>query len=416
MHPLVNILLITLHLIWITFAVLGVLQNRRHARRFLRPPRPESLEFQPPAVIIMPIKGIDRDLPGCIAGLCNQAYPDYRVIIVVESKSDPAYPILLEELAKHPHRPSRIMIAGQAAANEGQKVHNQLHVLREILPTLAESDVIAFADSDAIPGETWLSLMVARLSTGKNGVTTGYRWMIPDPARPATIWSHVASVINGSVAAVHRPSDADQAWGGAMAMLVSTARKGDLITRLTGALTDDYPITKMCRDIGMIVRYVPKCLAATPVDFSLRSFWTFARRQYVITRIYSPRLFWFALLVLTFWLAGFISAWAQLITGLATPDPMGHVKLWLPAAIVISVVVICQHLRSHYRTQTIRNAFGQPMVEQLRTTLRIDRWLPPLWMTIHWLIALSSLSSNRFTWRGYRYQLDGPNQVKRLTP
>ena len=409
-----DILFALIHFMWIAFAFLSVLQNRRHARRFLRLPRAELLEFQPPAVIIMPIKGIDRDLPGCIASLCRQAYPDYRVIIVVESESDPAYPILLEELAKHPQRKSSVMVAGQAAENEGQKVHNQLHVLRAILPALADDDVIAFADSDAIPGPAWLSLMVARLATGSAAVTTGYRWMIPDPARPATIWSHIASVINGSVAAAHRPSDADQAWGGAMAMRVSTARKGDLIGRLVGALTDDYPITKMCRDLGMIVRYVPRCLAATPVDFSLRSFWTFARRQYVITRIYSPGVFWFALFVLTFWIVGFITAWTRLITGLAAPDPMNQLSVWLPAAIAIVIVFICHQLRSHHRTQTIRNAFGQSMVDQLRTTLRVDRWLTPAWMTVHWLIALTSLSSNRFSWRGCRYQLDGPNRVKRL--
>ncbi len=395
---------------WVLLAVVGVLQNRRHARLFSNRAPSGSQDFHPPAVIIMPIKGIDRDLPGCIAGLCNQRYPDYRVIIVLESEDDPAFPVVQGELAKHPGREAQVMIAGQAGPNEGQKIHNQRHVLQRLLPTLDDDDIIAFADSDAIPGPQWLMNMIARLATPRVGVTTGYRWMAPDPSKPVTLWSHLGSVINGSIASMHRPNDTDQAWGGAMAMRVSTARRGDLLGQLAGALTDDYPITRMCNQLGLIVRYVPRCLAATPVDFTLRSLWTFARRQYLITRIYVPSIFWFSFSMVTLWLIGLAAAVSAVIIGLHREAAWQWAA---PLGAMIAVFLLNQ-LRARYRTATIRAAFGQEMVERLRTTLLIDRWLTPVWMLLHWLIILSALLGNRFTWRGYRYQLDGPRNVRRL--
>jgi len=396
---------------WVVQSFICVMQNRKHARRLLEKFRPGRLAFRPAATVIMPIKGIDHDLPGCVRGLCTQDYPAYRVIIVVESPEDPAYPIVQAELAKYPRRPSQVMIAGQAGPAEGQKVHNQLHVLREILPAMDDGDALAFVDSDAIPGPHWLGEMTGRLLSKRVAVVTGYRWMVPDTARPASFWSHVASVINGSVACAQRRSDNDQAWGGAMAMMVSTAREGNLIGRLTGALTDDYPITRMARDLGQIVRYLPRSLAATPVDFKLRSFWAFARRQYVITRIYAPVLFTAGVGALTLWIAGALVTWIHFLYHIVT-NPAG--RQWWYSGGAIALVFLFNQVRASYRKQTVRIAFGDDMVRRLRPALLIDRWLTPLWMAMHWLIALSALSSNRFTWRGIRYQLDGPNDVKRL--
>jgi cellulose synthase/poly-beta-1,6-N-acetylglucosamine synthase-like glycosyltransferase len=409
MISLPNILLWSLLACWVLQAIIGVAQNRKLMRRLIIKERPTRERFRPPTTVIMPIKGIDHDLPGCVRGLCTQDYPDYRVVIVLESQDDPAVPILRQELASYPGRDARIMIAGRADPDEGQKVHNQLHVLRELLPGMEDKHAIAFADSDAIPGPRWLGEMVGRLST-RVAVATGYRWMIPDPDRPASFWSLLASVINGSVACTYRPSDSDQAWGGAMAMLAATARQGELIRRLTGALTDDYPVTGMAKDLGRIVRFMPHCLAATPVDFDLRSFWTFARRQYLITRIYSPLIYWAAATVLTLWVTGFTAAWVHLLVNLA----QGNEGTWHPSAAAIAIVFVCNHLRSYYRAAVVRAAFGPDMLRHLRIPLRMDRWLTPLWMLIHWLIALSALSSNRFTWRGIRYHLTGPHTVRRL--
>ncbi len=411
MTPLADILLVLLLALWVVMALVSVILNRRHGRRYRdRPPRGRG-EFQPHAVVIMPIKGIDRDLPGCVRGLCTQDYSDYEVIIVVESESDPAYAVVIRELALYPQRVSRVMVAGVAPASEGQKVHNQRFVLGRILPELADDAVLAFADSDAIPGPDWLAYMAGKLVGGKVGVSTGYRWMVPDDQGRASVWSKLASIINGSVASSYRPGALDQAWGGAMAMTVGVARAGNLVSELEGALTDDYPITQMSRRLGLPVRYVHRCLVATPVDFTLTSLWTFARRQYVITRIYSPYIYAYALTSLTLWLAGFVVAWGWLIAWIARGG--GDHGWILPAAAIVTVFILHQ-VRSNYRRQLIHAALGEKAVESLRSTLLLDRWLTPVWMGLHWLIAISALSSNRFSWRGIRYQLDGPRRVRRL--
>ncbi len=443
---------------WVALALVAVLANRKHASRF-EPTGFPPPDYFPPVTLITPIKGIDRDLTGCIQSLCTQEYPDYRVIIVLESRDDPAFPVVSAELSKYPQRRSQVMIAGAAGPDEGQKVHNQLHVLRAIEPDADDNHVWAFADSDAVPGSTWLATLVGRLKLETVGVTTGYRWIVPEnssgwpglesteapvgrdalhnrcgpsdsleqgepfrgirrascPSHPGTVltrfWSSLASVINASVACAYRTHSRDQAWGGAMAMHVRTARQGQLIHRLTGALTDDYPITRMARDLNLDVRYLPQCLAATPVDFTFASLFAFARRQYIITRVYSPAIYAFALMSLTCWLLGFAAAWSHLIVNVLA-DPRDW-RSWLCAPAIAAVFVLNQ-LRAGYRRRTISHAFGPAMLHRLRLALFIDRWLTPVWMSLHWLFAASALVARTFTWRSIRYRLDGPNQVKRL--
>lgn len=404
---------------WAALALVAVLANRRHATRFLPTGYPQP-DYFPPVTLITPIKGIDRDLPGCIASLCNQNYPSYRVIIVLESQADPAFAVVTAELAKHPQCPSQIMLAGSASANEGQKVHNQLHVLRAIEPAAKDDEVWAFADSDAVPGPTWLATLVGRLKLETVGVTTGYRWIVPEERaregdrnleQGSAFWTSIASVINASVACAYRSHHRDQAWGGAMAMHVSTARKGRLLERLTGALTDDYPITRMARDLKLDVRYLPACLAATPASFTFASLFAFARRQYIITRVYSPGIYALALVSLTFWLAGMAAAWGHLVVNVLRDA--GDWRAWLCGPAVVLVPLFNQ-LRANYRRQTIERAFGAAVLHRLRQAIFIDRWLTPMWMALHWLLAASALFARTFTWRGIRYRLDGPNRVSRL--
>ena len=404
---------------WVALALVAVLANRRHATRFLPTGYPPA-DYFPPVTLITPIKGIDRDLPGCIASLCNQNYPDYRVIIVLESKYDPAFAVVTRELAAHPHRASQVMIAGSAGIHEGQKVHNQLHVLRTIEPGARDDEVWAFADSDAVPGPNWLATLVGRLKLETVGVTTGYRWIVPEESAPTVgsrhepgsdFWTGIASVVNASVACAYRSHHRDQAWGGAMAMHVGVARKGRLIDRLTGALTDDYPITRMARDLKLDVRYLPACLAATPANFTFASLFAFARRQYIITRVYSPGIYALALASLSAWLLGMAAAWSHLLVNVLRDA--GDWRSWLCVPAVVLVPIFNQ-FRAAYRRQSVERAFGAAMLQRLRLALVIDRWLTPFWMAMHWLFAASALFARSFTWRGIRYRLDGPNQVTRV--
>ncbi len=109
-------ILLLLWTIWVLGAFLSVWQVRKFAGYLVRPNRFTGSAYLPPATVIVPFKGLDQDLPACLAAHCRQDYPDYRLVLVVESKDDPAYPVLVDELKRSPDCRAEILIAGRAGA------------------------------------------------------------------------------------------------------------------------------------------------------------------------------------------------------------------------------------------------------------------------------------------------------------
>lgn len=410
-------LLTLLTVIWIAWAiqaVLSVLIVRKFIRGYRLPPRKRYVEYCPPAAVIVPFKGMDLDLRANVRALCEQDYPTYRLIFVVESEDDPACPVLREELAKC-DRPAELIVAGIAGSTQGQKVHNLIAAVEHLERSAGGEVVWAFADSDAVPGPDWLGALVGPLALEQTGVATGYRWFVPTPSlssqneRGATVWSHLGSVMNSSVACWAGRNRQIHAWGGSMAIRAETAREGDLLGLWRGALSDDYQMSRLCKQLGRRIYFVHGCLIASPVDFSFRSLWSFVRRQYIITRTHAPGLYAAALIMLSLYVAGFLSAAAALLWFVVAQPGDGRVMVPLLAA---ATVFVADHLRSMYRRRVIRHAFGDKMVQRMRMTLWIDAHLTPLWMMLHWLIVLSAGVGRTITWRGNRYRIRSPQDIR----
>lgn len=407
---------IALWIAWAAQAVLSAMLVRKFARAFDRPPREAHQLYRPPAALIVPFKGAEPGLAEHLGRLLTQDYPDYRVLCVVESEEDPACPIVRDTLARH-DRPSELIVAGEANNHEGQKVHNLLAALDQLQREGMPVEVVVFADSDAAPDAQWMGRLIGPLIFPNCGVSTGYRWMIPQPRGGAgasqgpTLASRFASVINSSVACWAGRDRYNHAWGGSMALRVDTIREGDLVGRWRGALSDDYQVSRMCKDLGKRIYFVHRCLVAAPVDFTWRSLFEFGRRQYLITRAHAPRLYLGALVLTTLYLAG--AAWTATATiWLALRDWRDPIWLAPLAAIVVSTIADAVRVRA--RRHAIRSAFGDDTARQLQSTLRIDRDLVPITMAIHWLIVLAALVGRTITWRGKRYRIDAPQRIARL--
>lgn len=411
--------LLVLWIAWIVQAILSVLQVRKFTRLFNAQKRRRFETFRPPVVVIVPFKGLDVALEENIRGLCRQEYPDYQLLLVVDSDQDPAYPVLLEQLAIYPQCHALVLVAGPAESNEGQKIHNQLFAIDYLTPcldpTAKQSPVWVFADSDAVPGPQWLADMVGPLGQSeKTGLTTGYRWLIPTSTasqKSPTIWSHLASIMNSSVACAYGRDAFNHAWGGSMAVCADTAIRGHLRDRLTGALCDDYQFSRMSRDLGLRVYFTPWCLVATPVDFDLAGLINFAHRQYLLTRVYAPKLFAVAVAITSLYVFGWVSAWTGLVWALVM-QPAESAWVW-PTG-VLGVVFVANQMRATFRRQAVQRVLGDQTFKQLRWTFILDRWATPLWMTMHWLLMLRALWGRTMRWRGISYRLFAPQHVEKL--
>lgn len=399
---------------WIAQAVLSVLIVRRFLARFDKRTRSRVNDYQPFASVIVPFRGLEPDLADGVKSLFEQDYPDYRVLLVVDSANDPACAVLRKVMAMYPQREAHLLIAGPAAPNEGQKLHNHVHAIDHLLAHPHESaadddgdEVWVFADSDAVPGRMWLADLVGPLKhQGKTGATTGYRWLVPAGERGGSVWSRLASVINSSAACMYGRDAWNMAWGGSMALRAETARRGDLRGMFHGALTDDYQLTRMCRKLGLRVYFTHHCLVPSTVDFSFASLCNFAHRQYLLTRVYVPRLFVAVLAILTLYVAGLVTA----VAWLALHGRDGWV--WPTAA--LGVVAAANQARAAYRRAVVRRALDESVAHQLRGTLRLDRWCTTGVMIAHWLLVLRACFGRTMRWRGIRYHLAGPQRVRRL--
>ena len=89
--------------LWLGQALWGW-HNTYKFRRLLRYQGRRSdgqvVRFTPPAAVIVPVKGLDLRFSDHLEALLAQDYPTYRVLLVVESRDDPAYPVIARRLER----------------------------------------------------------------------------------------------------------------------------------------------------------------------------------------------------------------------------------------------------------------------------------------------------------------------------
>jgi hypothetical protein len=147
------------------------------------------------------------------------------------------------------------------------------------------------------------------------------------------------------------------------------------------------------------------------INMDLGQVFNFAHRQYLLTRVYWPRLYFAALGLTSLWLLGFVTAWGYLLLSLTAGAPW---TVWgVPAAAMV-IVAACNGMRSALRQQVIAETLGPEVLAKLKQTMQFDRWATPLWMALHWVLILRAGFGRTMTWRGIRYRLAAPQQVQRL--
>ncbi|HUN82333.1 MAG TPA: hypothetical protein VMV81_12590, partial [Phycisphaerae bacterium] len=176
------------------------------------------------------------------------------------------------------------------------------------------------------------------------------------------------------------------------------------------ALSDDYQVTRAMHEGRMKIQFVPRAIVPSHERTTFRNFWTFARRQLVITRVCGPALWRAALILcLNFILGGtavavlFFAALWQWI-----PD---HWLMW-PAFAGWMAVIGIACLNATLRQLAVRQVLRYPDV-----TWRDFAWDVGgvnLSGMLHLLLLLASLSSRSFVWRNTIYELISPHETKVL--
>lgn len=374
-------------------------EHRRFARRRRNDGRPINQSWR--VALLAPCKGLDLDLEQNLQHLLVQDYSNYEVLFIVESECDPAFPIIQRVAACAPV-PVQIIVAGQAAL-AGQKNHNLSVATEHVSPDVK---ILAFVDSDTRPAPEWLGRMVSRLYRPAPAAVTGYRWYVPEKA---SLTNCLLYSINSSVAALLGAGSQQIVWGGSWAVRRDDFDAIGIRGAWSNTLTDDLVATKSLHSAKLSIDFEPACMAASPMDYSLRGMLSFLRRQHMIGRLYAPQLWYQSLAMLLVSAVAVVGA----VTVVCGEFWIGSQALW-PAVMFLAAWYSIQVYRGLVRRDMARE-YIREWTPAMSRSAWFDVFCSPLGFLLNTCVMLSACWGNRIVWRGITYDMDRHGRILRVT-
>lgn len=400
-------LYIKLSYLVIGIQILFLIQSIRNYNYAINKTRKDRNCFRPKTLLTVPCKGIDKDFDRNIRAFIELDYRDYTLHFVVQAADDPAYERLNRIIAANAQNSQakniRVLIAG-IASGCSQKIHNLLYSCAN---APEDTEVLAFADSDAYMTPAWLNNLVHPLRFEKYGASSGYRWFVPLKNNLATM---ALSSVNAKVAQFLGNSHFNQAWGGSMAITTKLFDEIQLDKAWAGALSDDLCLSYMVKRSGKKVVFVPGCLVASYEVMTWPQVFEFGRRQFLITRIATPGTWWFGLLSTIVSLLGSWGALFLLIGLIIADHPLHWVYFVLPA-----VFFSCQSIRAWLRQKMIVKLLPND-AENMKKSAVADIAGSCLWSWLLLGCIISSACGRKITWRGITYKLISPTKTEIIKP
>ena len=353
--------------------------------------------YAPRVALICPVKGMEEDLESNLLALTQFDYTQYEIFFAIATAEDPAYRVL-ERVASASKRPVHIIRAGRAL-DCSDKVHNLTAAVGQ---ANEQFDVLVFTDSDGRPPRRWLARLVAPLADANVGAATTFRWLFP---KQRGFWSALAAAWSGSAATYLGEGKRNFCWGGGTAIKRQRFDELRILNDWRGAASDDYVLTRALQNNGLRIAFVPECLVPSPCVYDVRTFFEFTNRQFVITRIYAPKL-WFTALM------GHLFYCAAILTGMASWGVSSVMGLPSMQFLVLALIPpIFAAVRGVLRLVAVLE-----LLPDLRERLLKEGWvwvlLAPLVPFVYVYNSLAAIFTRKITWRGIRYELVSPFRTR----
>ncbi len=349
--------------------------------------------YTPRCAIILPCKGIAKDLKSNLASFLNLDYPNFEIIFALESENDECFPIISDLILPHPS--ASIVIAGLATAC-AQKNYNLLAAIKKA----KNADVYVFADADIAPGRFWLRELVLPLSDKKVTVTTGFRWLT---AIKGSLGEQVHAYINVFLyvlLTVINFFGGTFLWGGSMAIRRKDFEDLGVADFWSHAVVDDNSLSRIIMKNSRRSVVVPACV--TTSDDLIPTAWqgiTWFSRQIMFLKSYEKPVWFFGVL--------------PLVTSAL------FVFIWLPIALILSRGSIPAFFEC---------GGGGPLIFFIGELITVSLYpllgsmpnfhkflvLQPFLRSTHIISSLRTVYTNKVVWSGVRYHLTFSGRVSRV--
>jgi ceramide glucosyltransferase len=133
---------------------------------FFHSPKKAARIPDAPVSVLVPVKGLESGAWENWSSLCEQDYPDYRIVFGVMDPTDPAVPVL-EELVRQYDDRAELHVGLWPVLGPNHKDSNVSHLLK-----FTRTEWIIFVDSDICVGADYLRRVTAPLMQDGVGMVT----------------------------------------------------------------------------------------------------------------------------------------------------------------------------------------------------------------------------------------------------
>jgi cellulose synthase/poly-beta-1,6-N-acetylglucosamine synthase-like glycosyltransferase len=358
----------------------------------------------PKAAVVLCLRGSDPFLADCLESLLKQDYPDYHARIVVDHPDDPAWQVAQEVIERL--GASHVTLEPLAEHRATCSLLNSSAV-QAIAQLDSSYEVVAFLDADVITHRTWLRELVAPLNDQQIAAAAGCRWYMPGQST----WGSLVRYL-WNAAAVAQMYWLHYTWGGSVAVKLELLREPEVLDEWSNAFGFDTTIYGVVRRRGFRVAFVPSVMMVNRETCTLAGFIPWMQRQLLASRLYHPA--WrFVLgqgIVTSVALA---VALTMLLIALAAGNwPAGAWTvggLLCYQAVMLSILML-----GEAAVRFIVRDRGEPTNwTGFSTAVKLPFALP-LTQAIYGLALPSVLLMRLVLWRGIRYRINSPYDVRML--
>ena len=356
--------------------------------------------YAPRTAVICPCKGIEPGLEQNLTALCEFDHQNYEIFFVLASESDPAASVV-KRVAGQSRSKAHVLFAGPPQEC-GEKIHNLRAAIGQLAP---EFEILVFADSDGRPGRAWLKRLTGPLHDPGVGAATTMRWLISNDNRlPSLLLAAWNAPI---VSMLGENTERNFCWGGGTAIRRSVFEQCGVLEEWQHSVSDDYSMTNALKRAGRPIVFLPECLTVSYVQTDFAGLMEFTNRQILITRVYSPKLWFVAgmthLLFCVTILVGAVITLGNVFAGRPT----------MQFAALTFLPLLLASIRG-----TLRVIAAQEMLTSLKSLIQQQSWIHLLlgvWVPyLYCANFLSSIITRTIRWRGIRYELVSPQQTRIL--
>jgi len=178
----------------------------------------------------------------------------------------------------------------------------------------------------------------------------------------------------------------------------------NIVERWGGTVSDDFTVTRVLREAGLPIKFVPHCLTPSFHRSRWADLFEFTTRQLKITRTYASHL----------WKSVFIGSLIFVVTffgGIAIVTVRAAFGLpFLTPLVLLLLIFAMGAVKSHLRLRAVTLVIADERMRTWQATLA-HMCLWPFASLLFLINTLAAAASRRIRWRGITYELKSPTEA-----